>query len=71
MYLPGRNSAMQLSSADMERVINLYAPDETRDDLPSAAAHWQRAGDALLGEQILRLIAVLRRNRPPGACFGS
>ncbi len=26
--LAGRNAAMQLSSADMERVINLYAPDE-------------------------------------------
>ena len=26
--LAGRNAAMQLSSADMERVVNLYAPDE-------------------------------------------
>ncbi len=33
--LAGRNAAMQLSSADMERVINLYAPDEAETIFPS------------------------------------
>ncbi len=33
--LAGRNAAMQLSSADMERVINLYAPDEAETIYPT------------------------------------
>ena len=33
--LAGRNAAMQLSSADMERVINLYAPDEQETIYPT------------------------------------
>lgn len=33
--LAGRNAAMQLSSADMERVINLYAPDEQETIYPA------------------------------------
>ncbi len=33
--LAGRNAAMQLSSADMERVINLYAPDEAETIFPT------------------------------------
>ena len=33
--LAGRNAAMQLSSADMERVINLYAPDEKETIYPT------------------------------------
>ncbi len=33
--LAGRNAAMQLSSADMERVVNLYAPDEAETIYPS------------------------------------
>lgn len=33
--LAGRNAAMQLSSADMERVINLYAPDEAETIYPA------------------------------------
>ena len=33
--LAGRNTAMQLSSADMERVVNLYAPDEKETIYPT------------------------------------
>ena len=33
--LAGRDAAMQLSSADMERVINLYAPDEAEKIYPT------------------------------------
>ena len=33
--LAGRDSAMQLSSADMERVVNLYAPDEKETIYPT------------------------------------
>jgi len=33
--LAGRNAAMQLSSANMERVINLYAPDEKETIYPT------------------------------------
>ena len=33
--LAGRNAAMQLNSADMERVINLYAPDEAETIYPT------------------------------------
>ena len=33
--LAGRNAAMQLSSADMERVVNLYAPDEIETIFPA------------------------------------
>lgn len=33
--LAARNAAMQLSSADMERVINLYAPDEAETIYPT------------------------------------
>ncbi len=33
--LAGRNAAMQLSSADMERVVNLYAPDEQETIYPT------------------------------------
>ena len=33
--LAGRDAAMQLSSADMERVINLYAPDEAEKIYPA------------------------------------
>ena len=33
--LAGRNAAMQLSNADMERVINLYAPDEAETIYPT------------------------------------
>ena len=33
--LAGRDAAMQLSNADMERVINLYAPDETETIFPA------------------------------------
>ena len=33
--LAGRNAAMQLSSADMERVVNLYAPDEMETIYPA------------------------------------
>ena len=33
--LAGRNAAMQLSSADMERVVNLYAPDEKETIYPT------------------------------------
>ena len=33
--LAGRDAAMQLSNADMERVINLYAPDEAENIYPT------------------------------------
>jgi len=33
--LAGRDAAMQLSSADMERVVNLYAPDEAETIFPT------------------------------------
>lgn len=33
--LAGRNAAMQLSSANMERVVNLYAPDENETIYPT------------------------------------
>ena len=33
--LAGRDAAMQLANADMERVINLYAPDETETIFPA------------------------------------
>lgn len=33
--LAGRDAAMQLSSADMERVVNLYAPDEAEAIFPT------------------------------------
>ena len=57
MCWPGRNAAMQLSSANMERVVNLYAPDEKETIYPTLPLTGNGPGDALLGEQVLHLVA--------------
>ena len=69
--LAGRNAAMQLSSADMERVVNLYAPDEIEAIQPALPMTGKVQATAFLGEQVLHLVADAPTPPPPGASCAS